>query len=85
MQRVVNSLDPSLLEPQVGAAIRRIQALRIDDGTYRATFDQLSNQRKQINDILFYGTSDLSSEGRTQLTGLLDEFDRLLSADHLKG
>ena len=85
MQRVVNTLDTSLLEPQVGAAIRRIQALKMDDGTYRATFDQLSNQRKQINDILFYGTSDLSSEGRTQLTGLLDEFDRLLSADHLKG
>ena len=78
MDRVVNTRNPDLLEPQLAAAIKKVKALK-----GKATFTQLSAQRKIINDTLYYGTADLSSEGRKQLKRLLEEFDNLLSADHL--
>lgn len=78
MDRVVNTRNPDLLEPQLASAIKKVKALK-----GKATFTQLSAQRKIINDTLYYGTADLSSEGRKQLGRLLEEFDTLLSADHL--
>ena len=83
MDRVANIRNPDLLEPQLAAAIKKVKALKVGEDTYKATFTQLSSQRKIINDTLYYGTADLSSEGRKQLGNLLDEFDTLLSADHL--
>ncbi len=83
MDRVANIRNPDLLEPQLAAAIKKVKALKVGEDTYKATFTQLSSQRKIINDTLYYGTADLSSEGRKQLGNLLKEFDRLLGADHL--
>jgi hypothetical protein len=78
INRIVNTKNPDALEPQLASAIKNIRDLK-----GKASFEQLSNQRKIINDTLFYGTADLSSDGRKQLAILLKEFDRLLGADHL--
>lgn len=78
INRIVNTKNPDALEPQLSSAIKNIRDLK-----GKASFEQLSNQRKIINDTLFYGTTDLSSDGRKQLANLLDGFDDLLSADHL--
>jgi len=78
MKRIANTESPDLLEAPLRDAVKKIQAL---DG--KATFTQLSAQRKIVNDTLYYGTADLSSEGRKQLKRLLEEFDNLLGADHL--
>tara|TARA_R100000995_G_C3483184_1_gene125351 strand:- start:51 stop:2891 length:2841 start_codon:yes stop_codon:yes gene_type:complete len=75
MRDVSPKLDSNLLEPQVGAVIKRIQAL----SKKGATYNQLANQRKIVNDTLYYGTGDLSTAGKDALQKLLEDFDATLS------